>query len=250
MKRSKFVALLVAGLLVGTLFVGGAAAATSSSEDLPEDAEVGTDFEANFEVEDLFDEFNTWTLAAETELTDVTWTVWQYDPAGSEIDRSETDGQSAAQDVDIDDNVDRIEVRVTGTVPEIENISYDPPHQFSAANFTQERSGGTDRHINDHGVHHYTEESNEARQALDSAREAVNASGSGQDTFESAVSSYENGNFENAISLAESAESDATRSQLIRTGLLAGGAIIVLALLGFGGYRVYQSRKQDTSRLR
>ena len=251
MTSSKLAAAVVAVLLFGSLFAGSVAAVESSPQELPEESEVGTEFEATFEVTELFDEFERWTLVGNTELDNATWTIRQFNQAGDQIVRQEADGSTAAQDVDIDDGTATVEVRISGTTPELGELSYDPPDRFLAANFTLERDGGTERVIGEHESHHYTQESREARQAIDSARDAVGDSGGdAQSSLDSAISAYEGGNFENAISLAERAESEATQSQTIRTALLGVGAVIVLAILLGGGYWVYKSRQQGPSRLK
>lgn len=254
MSRSKLVAVLGAVLMFGTLFAGSAAAVQSSPTDLPEESEVGTDFEATFELTDLFDPdgYETWTLAAETELTNTTWTIRQYNQAGSEISREDIDGQNATQVVDLNDGTARVDVRVTGTTPEVEAWSYDPPDSFVVTNFTQEREGGSDRDIDTHRSHHYTTESKDAREAIDRAQESVEGSGSdsARSSLDSAISAYESGNFENAINLAERAEDEASQSQLIRNALIGVAAVVVLALLIGVGYRVYKSRQKGPGRLR
>ena len=252
MKSSKLVAVVFAVLLFGTLFAGTTLAVQSDPQDMPEESEVGTDIEATFELTELFDEFESWTLATETELTNATWTIRQYDQADSEISRTEIDGQNATQSIDIDDGTATVEVRITGTTPEINELSYEPPQQFVLAAFTQEREGGSDNEIETHEIHHYTQDSRQARQAIDQAQTTVEGSGSdeAQSSLDSATSAYESGNFENAINLAERAENEASQSQLIRNGLLIGGAVIVVLLLAFGGYRLYKSRQKAPSRLK
>ena len=252
MRRSKLVAVLGSVLMFGTLFAGSAAAVQSSPTDLPEESEVGTDFEATVELTELFEEFGEWTLSAETELENSTWTIRQYNQAGDEISREDTDGQNATQAVDIDDGTARVDVRVTGTTPEAEAWSYDPPDSFVVANFTQEREGGSDRDIDTHRSHHYTTESKDAREAIDRAQESVEGSGSdsARSSLNSAISAYESGNFENAIDLAERAEDEASQSQLIRNALIGVAVVIVLALLIGVGYRVYKSRQKGPGRLR
>lgn len=252
MKSSPLVAVVFAVLLFGTLFAGTAAAVSSEPRELPEESEVGAEMEATFELTDLFDEFNEWTLAAETELDNATWTIRQFDQGGDQIDRVDVDGSEASQPVDIDDGTASVEVRVTGTTPEIEAFSYDPPERFVVASFAQERDGGTEGAIASHETHHFTQESSEARAAIDRARDAVDGSGSSdaQSSLETAISAYENGNFENAITNAERAESEASQSQLLRTGLLVGGIAIVVLLVAFGGYRVYKSRQKGPDRLK
>jgi hypothetical protein len=252
MKSNKFVAVSVALLLFGLLFAGPAVAVESEPQDLPEESEVGTTVETTFEITELYDEFESWTLVAETELTNATWTIRQLDQGEGEITRNEFDGQSVSQPVDIEDGTATVEVRVTGTTPQIDEFSYEPPQRFVVASFIQEREGGTNRDIATHESHHYTPDSKQARQAIDSAQTAVEGSGSdeAQSSLDSAISAYESGNFENAIDLAERAEGEASQSQLIRNALIGGGVVIVVLLLAVVGYRVYKSRQQDTSRLR
>ena len=250
MKSSKLVAAVFAVLLFGTLFAGTTAAVQSSPQTLPEESEVGTEFEATFEITELFDEFESWTLTAETELDNATWTIRQYDQADSEISRNEIDGQNATQAIDIEDGTASVEIRITGTTPEISQLSYDPPQQFVAASFTQEREGGSNNDIATHETHYYTQDSREARQAIDQAQASVDGSGEAQSSLDSAISAYENGNFENAISLAERAEGEASQSQFRRTAMIAGAAVIVLLIVAFAGYRLYKSRQQGPSRLK
>jgi hypothetical protein len=243
---------VAAVLLLGTLFVGSAAAQQSTPQSLPEDSEVGTDVEASFEITELFDEYESWTLAAETELENATWTIRQYDQAGSEIAREDLDGRNVSQPISIEDGTASVEVSVTGTTPEIETLSYEPPHRFVAAAFTLEREGGTSEEIAVHESHHYTEDSAAARDAIDSASEAVAESGSNeaQSSLDSAISAYESGNFENAIDLAERAESEASQSRTTRNVLLGVGALVVVVLLAGGGYWLYRSRQQGPGRLK
>lgn len=252
MKSSKLLSLLVAGLLVSSLAVGSAAAVESSPEELPEESEVGTEYEATFELTDLFDEFEQWTLNGETELDNVTWTIRQYDQAGNQIRQTSVDGQSFNEDINIEDGTSRVEVRVTGTTPEIGNLSYDPEERFAVANFTQVREGGTQNAIASHDAHHYTNESKQARNAIDNASTVVEGSGDqeAQQTLQSAISAYEAGNFENAINLAERAEDEATETQTRRNFLLYGAAAVVVLLVLGGAYYLYKSRQQSPSRLR
>jgi len=250
--KSKLLPLLVVCVLATSLFAGPAAAVESSTDTLPEEAEVGSDVEVTFEMTELFDEFEEWTLRGETELDDVTWTVRQYDQAGNQVSQTSADGQELAAEVDIEDGVSRIEVRVTGTAPAVENYSYQPPQAFVVANVTQARSGGTAQPVDSYQTHHYTQESKEARNAIDSASETVEASGSdsGEALLQSAVSSYENENFENAVDSAQQAENEAGQSRLLRMGAVGLVGVLALVLLVAGGYRVYKSRQQGPSRLR
>ena len=249
---SRLLSALVVCLLATSLFAGPAAAVESQPQDLPEEAEVGSDVETTFELTELFDEFEEWTLRADTELQEVTWTVWLYDQAGNQVDQQSVDGQELATDVDIDDGVSRVEVRVTGTVPEIGNYSYEPPERFVMANLSQTRTGGTERAIDSYEVHHYTQESKEARNAIDSAQATVAGSGSdsGQALLESAISSYESGDFESAVRDAERAGDEGSQSKLLRNAAIGVGGLLALLLVVGVGYRFYRSRQQAPSRLK
>jgi hypothetical protein len=252
MSNNTIVVALVAVLLFGTLLVGTTVAQQSSPQEFPEESEVGADFEATFEITELFDEYESWTLVSETELENATWTIREYDQAGGEISREDLDGQNVTTQVNIDDGTASIEIRVTGTTPAIEQFSYQPSDRFVAAAFDLEREGGTRDEIAVHESHHYTEDSKTAREAIDSAAEAVNDSGSSdaQSSLDSAISAYESGNFENAINNAERAENEASESQTTRNALLGAGAVVVILVLLGGGYWLYKSRQQGPSRLK
>lgn len=249
---SKLLSLLVVCLLVGTLFAGSAAAVDSSSDNLPESSEVGTDVQTTFELTELFADSQEWTLHGETNLTDATWTVSEFDQAGNQIRQSTHTGETFNEDINTDDGTTRVEVQIVGTTPEIENLSYDPPDQYTIANFSEVRPGGTEHAIASHTVRHHTQDSKEAREAIDSARDSVEESGSsdGQQSLDSAISAYENGNFGNAITNAERAENEGSQSQLLLDVALFGGAAVLVLLLVGGGYYVYKSRQQGPSRLR
>ncbi|MES3516125.1 MAG: hypothetical protein PPP58_00510 [Natronomonas sp.] len=253
--NATLVAVGTALLMVVSLVALGAAPAAavdSETDDLPEEVEVGAETEATFEFDNLFEDFESWTLRGETNMTNVTWTVRQFDAAGNQVRQTSTDGELVEADVDIDDGTDRVEVRVIGDAPEIESFRYDPPEEFRYAEFTLVRGGGTEQAISDYRVHHFTTESSEARAAIDAAAEAVEGSGSSdaESSLQSAISAYEAGNFGNAIELAERAQSEADRASLLRTGLLVGGVAVVVLLLAGGGLYAYRSRQQEPERLR
>lgn len=248
---SRALSALLAGLLAVSLFAGGAAAVETSS-DAPAESEVGADFQATYEVTDLFSDATEWTLRGETNLTNVTWTVTVYDQADTQLRQETYTDATFEEEIDTDGGTNRVEVEVVGTTPAIENYTYDPPETFTAAAFTEVRPGGTEHEIDSDEVHHYTTESKEARQAIDDARDAVERSGSseGQQSLESAISAYENGNFENAIRNAERAEEEASESQFVRNAALAAAGVVVLLLVAGGGYYAYRSREDAPSRLK
>jgi hypothetical protein len=252
MRTGRLLAAAAACLLVGSLLAAPVAAVDSDATEIPEESAEGEQIEATIEVTNLYDEFESWTLRGDTNLTGVTWTVVQFDQSDTQIDQTQVDGTTVETAVDIEDGTDRIEVRVTGTTPKIENYTYEPPQRFTAVDLTQVRSGGTQRDIDSYEIHHFTEKSKQAREAIDGASEAVENSGSeqAQSSLQAAISAHENENFENAITLAERAEDEASQRDLLTTVLLFGGAAVGVLLVAGVGFRVYQSRQQDPARLR
>ncbi|WP_254840487.1 hypothetical protein [Natronomonas marina] len=251
--RSKVpLSVLLAALLAASVLAGPVAAVDSGPMDAPEESEVGSEFDATYELTDLFTDFERWTLVGETEIESVTWTVTQYDQAGNQVAQESYDGQEFSQEIDIESGVSRVEVRITGTTPAFETPNYDPPQRFSAASFTLNRQGGTQQDIASYETHHFTQESRSARQDIDEASEVVGQSSNdgSQETLQRAISAYNAGNYDNANQLAEEAENEAQQSQRNRTLLLYGGAAVVVGLLIGVGFYVYQSRKQGPSRLR
>jgi hypothetical protein len=252
MRSDALISVLVVGLLAASVLAGPVAAVDSSPQEVPEESEVGTDYDATYELTDLFADFERWTLVGETDLESVTWTVTQYDQADNQVAQDSFDGQEFERGVDIESGVSRIEVRVTGTTPGFGTPTYDPPQRFTGASFTLNRQGGTQQDVDTYEVHHYTRESRSTRQTLDQAGEAVEASGDDQsrETLDSAISAYNGGEYDLANQLANRAEDEAESSQRTRTLLLYGGAAVIVGLLLGAGYYLYQSRKQGPSRLR
>lgn len=245
---------LLAVLLALVLAVG-AAGAVNVSDDAPDEAQAGADVTATFELTDLYSTYEQYTLQGRTELTNVTWTVEMFNAADTKIDAGGTyDGQTFAHPVSIDSNAVRVRVSVTGTVPAVENFTYDPEERFLVTNLMQARQNGTSSGIATVRAHHYTEESQQARQAIDAARAAIDEAGGHEEaerTLESAISAYNNENFQNAVNLAQQAEETASearasqsRNELI---LMAIGALLVIGLL-VGGF-IYWRNSRTTSRL-
>ncbi|WP_254272208.1 hypothetical protein [Haloarcula marina] len=245
--------LCVAGLLA---FAGTASAFTISAEGVPSDAAVGDEVTVTYTIDDPFtDTSNEWTLQGQTQLQDVSWTVTVL-RAGSQVSQATYGGQNFSQALDIDNNGDQVTVELTGTTPEVENYTYQPEEQFRVASLTRV-SGNNEEEFQNDTAHHYTADSREARQAIDDAQAAIDAAGGNSEAeqlLDSAVSSYENGNFQNAIDLAEQSQNTAQQAQqsqqTTQTLLLAGGALVVLLLLGGGGYYLYtQTQGDDYSKL-
>lgn len=222
--------LFASATVVGAVTVGDASA--------PEEAEVGEEVTATVELESLYQDRDAWTLGAITQLRDTTWTVTEYDESGEEIATYEYEG-SPDGDVervshpDVSSSRDpapaRITVEVTGTVPEVEQYSYDEPATFDVVRVGQVWDGG-ETEIDGWTAEHYTTGSadspgsQEARTALDDARDSIDAAADdGQDVeaaesrWQSGVDAYDEGSFGEAVSLAEEAqaqlEDDAAGSQ-------------------------------------
>ena len=234
----------------------GAAGAISASDDAPAEVRVGADVTAEFELTELYTNYDAWTLQGSTELTNVTWTVDEFNAADAKLEgESGTyDGQSFAHPVDIGTNAVRVQVRVVGTAPDVENFSYDPREEFLVANLVQARQNGTSAAITTARAHHYTDDSREARQAIDDAEATIDEAGGHEQaerTLQSAVSAYDNENFQNAVDLANQAEETASqaranqsRNELI---LLGVGALVLVGLVV--GVFLYWRSSRTTSRL-
>ena len=246
---------LTAVLAVFTLLLAATAPAAAVSverTDVPETAEVGSQVTATTTLTELYDTYETWQLAGETSLENVTWTVTFVNQAGNQVRQESYDGQNfTGAQVNIDEGTAQVEVRVTGTVPAVAAYTYDPQQSFTLMALDQTREGGTSNDVDTVAATHYTSESREARQAMESARSAIDAAGNpstAEETFASAVNAYEAGNFDNAVTLAERAEEEAgqaensqQRTQLIVYGV---GALVVLALVA-GGVVVFLRSRGD-----
>lgn len=251
--RCSRVALAVALVLV--VAAGPVAAVESDANNLPEETNVDTTTDSSFTLTELYSDYKQWTLRANTDLTNVTWTVVEYNAADERIAETSYDGQSFNHTVDIESDTTRIEVEVTGTVPTIENYTYQPPEQYTYARFQQVREGGTKSNISEYEVYHYTTESKEARQTIDEAKPVVNDSDSdeAQKQLQRAINAYNAGNFELAIDLAQDAQKNAEQAresqQRTQTFLYAGIGVLVL-LVVVGGVFYWRSQQDDYDKLR
>lgn len=251
---SKLAALVVlAALLLAA--VAPAAAVTAEADDAPSDAKVGEKVTATFTLTELYTDYEQWTLSGETQLEDVTWTVTRYDQADNKIGSEAYDGQTFNQSISLENDVDSVTVEVTGVVPEVEQYSYDPAQTFTLAALSQTREGGNSDEIEAWATHHYTDESREARAAIEAAASTNEDAGGvaeAESTLENAVSSFENGNFENAISLAEKAEQSANSakksSETKRLLLYAGGGLLAIGLV-VGGVFWWRSNQDSYDKL-
>lgn len=253
---SDWIGITLLVVLTFALAVGSVGAAPQVTQNegptVEEGAEIGSSVQATFEIEEPFSDISQsqYTLEASTNLTDASWTITTYDSSGGQLNRF----QSA--EAEISSSVARIEVSVSGTVPEVSEFDYEAGKEtFVLASF----SGGGLGEFSKTQAYHYTAGgddsagSKEAREALDAAKQAIEdakSSGAGasgaQDTFDSAKSAYNEEAFQTAKSDAEDAKSEANSaasSAQLQTYALYG-VIAVVLIGGIGGFVWY--RKQQS----
>jgi hypothetical protein len=246
----------LASLLVLALAAGPAAAVSVDSDGVPGSAEAGEKVTATYTFEELYDQYDAWTLEGQTALRQVTWTVTLYDQTGSRIARETYNGQSFAQRIAASEDVNRVTVEVAGQAPQVAAFSYEPPQRVRLAAFSQSQEGGTSTALTTDRVRPYTPSSQEAREAIDRAGRAIDeaaAAGASTDEAErlrdNAVSAFDNGNFGNAVDLANQAEDaagTAAESRRTTTYALYGAAALVAFLL-FGGGAYWYMNNRETS---
>jgi hypothetical protein len=264
--RSSEGALVVALLVVAMGTSAPAGAVSVAERTAPAETTVGEKVTANVTLTDLYQdpEFESWTLAGDSALRDVTWIVKKYDQTGAKVGQETIDGQSiAVDDIAAAADVNRVEVTVTGESPPVGEYTYPETQQFSVVRLSQVREGGTENQITALEATHSTNESLRARETLDAANQSITSAADegvnvtqASDLFSLSRSAFTNGNFENAIQLAERAQSIADRrmsgvqSNRERNQLLGAVlAIGLLAILGVAGIYAYRSQGRHQSRL-
>lgn len=241
-------------LVLALALTGTAVAFDDSAQGLQAEYQVGSDAAVTYTLSDPFTNVsNQYTLEGETQLTNVSWTVEVY-RAGSQISENTYGGQNFSQALDVNNNGDEVRVTLEGTTPAIENYTYEPEEQFLVANLTRV-SGNNPTTFRTDRAHHYTQDSKNTRQAIQSAEQAIEDAGGHQEaesTLANAVSAYENDNFGLAQDLAseaqtkaEQAKNSAQQTQLI---LLVVGAVVVIGLLA-GGFLYWRSQQDEYSKL-
>jgi hypothetical protein len=250
--------LALACLVVLVTAAAPVAAVSVGSDDVPGEAEAGSKVTASVTLDELYKnpQLESWTLAGSTELEDVTWTVTYYDQTGAKVGQESFDGRNfSGATIAAADGTSEVEVSVSGTAPEVESYVYDPAQSFTVLHLEQTRAGGSTNDIDSWSAHHFTAESQSARNALDEARAAVDASGSdeAQSTFEKAVSAFESGNsFDLATQLANDAQAQAQQaeqsSQTRRMAIYAGGGLLALGVV-VGGVFYWRSQQPGYDKL-
>ena len=240
---------LLGVLLAISLVAVGTAVAVSPTGEAPAAAENGTEVTMTATIENPFaDAPDQWTLEGETELQNPTWNI-EVLAQQRLVTRTDTSGATFSQPLDFEDGATTVNVTVTGTVPTLSTFNYEnrSVENYTAMALAQANGNAVDRTWRSH---RYTNESNSARAAIDAAATAVeDAGGTGQDDLDRAIDAYDNGNFDNAESLAEEAESAAEQSQGGLPIVLIGGAVVVLLLVVGGGYYYYQSQQGSDYKL-
>jgi hypothetical protein len=257
---NRFSKLALACLLVLSVVAAPAAAVSVANEDVPTEAQVGEKVTATVTLDELYKnpQLESWTLAGGTELTNVTWTVTYYDQTGAKVGQESFDGQNfSGADVSADGGTSEVEVSVTGTVPRVDDYSYDPAQSFTVIELTQTREGGSSNDIDSWTAYHFTSESDSAREALDTAQAAIQgASGTNtqeaEQSFANAVDAYEGGEFELATTLANEAQNKAeSAQQSSQTQQLLIYAVVGLLVVGLlvGGVLYWRSQQSGYDRL-
>jgi hypothetical protein len=253
---SKLAVVCLLALSAASVPVAGVSVGDST---VTSDAEVGEQITATVTLTELYQDpqLETWTLEGQTELTDVTWTVEYYDQTGARVDQQSFDGQSfSGAQVSAEEGTSEVRVRITGTVPEVTEYSYDPPQSFTVLDLTQAREGGSSNDIDSWSATHYTQESREARNAIDDAAAAVEEvnSQSAEQDLQRAIEAY-NGDgdeFGLAADLATQAQEDAEQTRqsnrLTRLALYGVGGLVVIGLL-VGGVLYWRSQQGGPDKL-
>lgn len=260
MRFSRYSRTVVALAVLGAVVVAGTALAVDvADQDVPSEAKVGDPARATVNMTNLYDDQSQWTLTVETELENPDWTITYYNQTGGVVKTIRKSGQQEVTGSGVSSPISKVQVRVTGTVPEVEEYTYPANHTFMILELVQ----GTDV-IDRWNTFHYTPASREARRALNQAKEAMdaaNASGASVDfalnDYQKAVQSYESGSFGVAKDLANSAEQNAKNAREDAMSgdegsggpplaLIVIGLLVLVAVVGGGIYYYRQSQQQST----
>jgi hypothetical protein len=246
---SSRVATLVVLIALAFAAVAPAAALTINDETEFNESRVGETVETTVVVEDPFeDRAEQWTLRASTDLRNVSWVVTILQQ-GNQVNQSTYGEQTFEQDLSLDNGGDEVRLEVTGDVPAVQNYTYEPLETYTLWG-VDAVTGGSESDLNESEIHHYTNDSKDARQTIDEAAVAINESGTPQearDTLNNSISAYNNGNFRNAIDLAGQAQDEAEQTQQSqeRTQTLIYAAIAIVVILLVAGGVYYWRTQQD-----
>lgn len=254
---------LAAGLLALALVVAAGAFGAAAIEfegDTPDSAEVGTEVHIEeLTLTEPFEVDDPWEMEVTTELDDARLVVETRDGAGNVIDEEEVTDGTVVMELDSQDGVSDVVFEVRGDVPSIGGTgpgqySYEDrsPENITALQIV-ERFDGQSRVI-DNGtfeIHRYTQDSQEARQAIDEANEAAEDADSddARDRVDEAITFYNSGEFGNAIDAANDAKDIAdSEGETRRTLMIIGGVLAVLIAIGGIAY-FWRSRQEPANKL-
>jgi len=241
---------LVALLALLLAVAGPAGALTLTDETDFQESRVGETVSTTVVVDDPFNENEQWTLRGTTELENVSWTVSVRDQ-GNQLNQTVYGEQTFEQELALDNGGDQIEIELTGTTPAVDNYTYEPPQAYTLWELVS-ITGSSESTLNATSVHHYTNESDEARNAIDEAATAVNGSDSqeAQDQLDRAIEAYNGGQFGLANNTAQDAQNQAESAQQsqqqTQTLIYVAVAAVVLALVGGGIYYWRSNQGPDT----
>jgi len=248
--RSSKSATLVALFALLLAAAGPAGALTITDQTEFEDSRVGETVSTTVVIDDPFQGdrvSDEWTLNATTELENVRWTVTVLDQ-GNQINSTTYGEQHVRQDLSLDNGGDEVRVELTGDTPAVENYTYEPLETYVLWDLNA-IAGSSESDLNETAIHHYTNDSRDAREAIDEAAMAVNGSGSQEasDQLNRSIEAYNGGEFDLAIDTAQDAQNTAEETeqsqQQTQTLIYAAIALVVLAILGGGVY--YWRANQD-----
>jgi len=246
--RSSKGATLVALFALLLAAAGPAGALTITDRTDFEDSRVGETVSTTVVIEDPFtDQPDEWTLKGSTELENVSWTVTVLQQ-GNQVNETVYGDQTFEQTLSLDNGGDEVRIDLVGDTPAVENHTYDPRETYVLWDLVSV-TGSSESTLNTSTVHHYTNDSREARNAIDNATMAVNGSGNqdAQDQLNRSVEAYNGGQFDLAIDTAQDAQNTAEQAeqsqQQTQTLIYAAIALVVLAIIGGGVY--YWRANQD-----
>ena len=238
-------------LLAASLVVVGPAVAITVAGDQPDPTEVGEDVSMTITLEEPFaDAPDQWTLRGESELDDASWTVTTIEQ-GRTIDTSEYGSATFEQDLDIENGATVVEITVEGTAPEMTEFNYDnvDAERFTVASIGRATDGNVNT-IESWEVRRFTQDSNEARQAIADAEEVVAGSDSeeARNLLGDAKAFYANEEFDRAIDNAEQAGETAEQASSSLPLLpIAGGAVVLIVVVA--GVLYYRKQQQSGYKL-
>ena len=246
--RSSKSATLVALFALLLAAAGPAGALTITDRTDFEDSRVGETVSTTVVIEDPFtDQPDEWTLRGSTELENVSWTVTVLQQ-GNQVNETVYGDRTFEQTLNLENGGDEVRIDLVGDTPAVENHTYEPPETYVLWDLVSV-TGSSESTLNTSTVHHYTNDSREARNAIDNATMAVSGSGNqdAQDQLNRSVEAYNGGQFDLAIDTAQDARDTAEQAeqsqQQTRTLIYAAIALVVLAMLGGGVY--YWRANQD-----